>query len=105
MFHTHTHNYTYNLPTGVEEELSDSSLFSVSRQMGASRTRLSAMTEMLQQRSHDLELQEGQTATLLNTANELLGWVEQEMGQEVFAQRPPGELDKLKTNTACLQVF
>ena len=72
--------------------------------MVASQTRLSAMMEMLQQRSHDLELREGQTAALLDTANELLEWVEQEMGLEMFSQRPPGELDKLKSNSSCLQV-
>ena len=88
--------------SGIGEESCD--VFSIRRQMSSSRERLSKMMEMLEEKSHELELREGNAAVLLDTANELLDWVEQEMEQDMLALRPPGELDKLKTNSASLTV-
>ena len=79
-------------------------MFSIRRQMSSSRERLSGMMKLLQEKSHDLELREGNAAVLLDTANELLEWVEQEMEQDMLALRPPAELDKLKSNSASLTV-
>ena len=90
---------------GVGEDFVEQYVVSSIRwQMTSSGRRLSSMMHMLQERAHDLEVREGNAAVLLDTANELLEWVEQEMEQEVLAQPPPGELDQLKSNSTSLMV-
>lgn len=52
----------------------------------------------------DLELTQGDTATLLRSANELLEWVEDNLGQDLLHERPPGELNQLLQNSEGIKV-
>ena len=58
-----------------------------------------------QDRALQLELTQGDTATLIKSANELLDWVESTLGQDFLHERPPGELDMLLHNSEELKVL
>ena len=61
--------------------------------MSSSRERLSGMMKLLQEKSHDLELREGNAAVLLDTANELL------LTSDENHSPPHGAIQKLTTKS------
>ena len=66
---------------------------------------LSSTLPRIQDRALDLELTQGDTATLIRSANELLEWVEETLGIDFLHERPPGEMEKLLQNAEGLQVI
>ena len=66
---------------------------------------LSSTLPHIQDRALDLELTQGDTATLIRSANELLEWVEETLGIDFLHERPPGEMEKLLQNAEGLQVI
>ena len=57
-----------------------------------------------QERSLELELTQGDAAALMQSANELLEWVETNLNQDFLHERPPGELDQLLNNSEGIKV-
>ena len=58
----------------------------------------------MQKRLLEIELNSGNTAEMINAANELLEWVNDTLVIPILNEKPPGEFEQLLQNKSNLQV-